>query len=59
MSEEEIVHDYSQKYKFKEDYFRSTIFPQIRDLRREDGRIKEYETYINGRMKVAWQWAGY
>lgn len=59
ISEEEIVNDYSKSNNMKEDYFRANIFPRMKNLRRDDGYIKEFETFINGRNRTAWQWAGY
>jgi hypothetical protein len=59
VTEEEIIHDYSKEYNYSEDDFRKKIFPRLKDMRKNDGSIKEYEGYINGRIRVAWQWAGY
>lgn len=58
LSEEEIIHDYSNSYKYKESDFRNNIFPLLKKYRKEDLHVKEFETYINGRNKTAWQWGG-
>ena len=59
MSEDEILHDFAKENNYKEDYFKSYLFPKLKQFRREDGHIKEYEGYINGRNRIAWQWGGF
>jgi hypothetical protein len=58
LTEEDIIHEYSGIYKINEEDFRKRIFPELKKLRREDGEIKEYEAYIYGRNKLAWQYGG-
>lgn len=59
ISEDEIIREYSKEYNIKEDNFKNTILPRLKDLRKHDGEVKEFENYVNGRVRTVWQYLGY
>lgn len=59
LTEDEIIREYSKEYEMKEEYFRNQILPKIKEMRREDGEVREFETYSNGRNRLAWQYVGF
>jgi hypothetical protein len=59
ITEDEIIHEYSKQYNYTETYFRNHILPLLKRMRREDPNVKEFELFIHGRNKIAWQWGGY
>lgn len=59
ITEDEIIREYSKDYEMKDMYFKNNIMPKLKKMRREDGDIREFETYTHGRLRVAWQYVGY
>ena len=59
MTEKEIISKYSQLYKYNESQFNHSIMPKLRSLRRNDRNIKLYESVINGKRQIVWQWVNY
>ena len=59
ISEEEIIREYSKEYNIKEENFKSNILPRLKNIRREDGEVKEFESYVNGRIRTVWQYLEY
>ena len=54
--ESEIIKFYSNVFKMFPDTFIKKIFPTLKQMRRKDWNIKEYEGYINGKKQIVWQW---
>lgn len=59
LTEEEIIFEFSRKYNYTEEYFRRNIMPKLRERRKRDATLKEFESFVNGRLRLAWQWTGY
>jgi hypothetical protein len=59
ISEEEIIREYSKEYNIKEENFKSNILPRLKNFRKQDGEVKEFESYVNGRIRTVWQYLGY
>ena len=57
MSEKEIIKKYSKKYKIKEDKFIKKYFPQLKEKRKKDINLKEFEEIINGVSQRIWQFS--
>lgn len=55
MSEREIIEKYSKKYKIKEEVFVKKYFPQLKQKRKKDITLKEFEEIINGTPQRIWQ----
>lgn len=59
ITEKEIISKYSQLYNYNERQFNQSIMPKLRTLRRNDRNIKLYESVINGKRQIVWQWVNY
>jgi hypothetical protein len=58
VAEDSIINRYSFEYRYTPEQFRATIFPMLREMKKNDSSIREFETYMNGRIKTVWQYCG-
>jgi len=56
-TEEQIVSIYANEANMSESEFKNKILPLLKELRRKDQNVREFEKYAGGKYKLAWQWS--
>ena len=57
LTEDQIVNIYARECGMSENEFKIKILPFLREMRKKSSKLREFEKNVNGRYKIAWQWA--
>ena len=53
---DQIISNYSSEFNISELEFKEKILPLLKELRKKDTKIREFQKDVNGRSKIAWQY---
>ena len=58
LTEDLITSIYSSENNITPEFFKLNILPLLKEMRKKDHNIREFEKKENGKYKIAWQWSG-
>ena len=57
MTEKEIIKKYSEMYNIEENKFIKKYFSKLKQMRKSDLHLKEYEVLLQGKRQIMWQYS--